>query len=312
MRPETDSQLSTVTSVASQGLLLLTADDWPSDQRIPPKNKAGRIVRSWLNWNPFGKLSNHAARSLSRNLAERWPSGLRRRFAKPLYGQKLYPGFESLPLRQFLPPQVFNFNRKCLAVAQETAPGSDVCGATVMSYLYGPDGRRVAKVNNGQIVKQFYYDAAGQEIAETNAAGALQRAEIFAGGRHLATWTNSGGGATYFNHADWLGTERARSNSAGTLCETITSLPFGDGQATTPQNGGCATADPSPNHFTGKERDAESGLDFFGARYMSAVQGRFTSTDPIYFQKEMLVDPQRWNLYAYGRNNPLRFIDPKR
>jgi hypothetical protein len=32
--------------------------------------------------------------------AERWPSGLRRRFAKPLYGQKLYPGFESLPLRQ--------------------------------------------------------------------------------------------------------------------------------------------------------------------------------------------------------------------
>ena len=34
-------------------------------------------------------------------IAERWPSGLRRRFAKPLYGQKLYPGFESLPLRQF-------------------------------------------------------------------------------------------------------------------------------------------------------------------------------------------------------------------
>ena len=32
--------------------------------------------------------------------AERWPSGLRRRFAKPLYGQKLYPGFKSLPLRQ--------------------------------------------------------------------------------------------------------------------------------------------------------------------------------------------------------------------
>ena len=41
----------------------------------------------------------------SRRIAERWPSGLRRRFAKPLYGQKLYPGFESLPLRQtsFLP-----------------------------------------------------------------------------------------------------------------------------------------------------------------------------------------------------------------
>ncbi len=44
---------------------------------------------------------------------------------------------------------------------------------------------------------------------------------------------------------------------------------------------------------------------------MSAAQGRFTSPDPIYFQKEMLTDPQRWNLYAYTGNNPLRFVDPK-
>ena len=62
--------------------------------------------------------------------------------------------------------------------------------------------------------------------------------------------------------------------------------------------------------FTGKERDAETGLDYFGARYMSSAQGRFTSVDPIWITKERLLDPQRLNLYAYGRNNPLRFIDP--
>ena len=62
--------------------------------------------------------------------------------------------------------------------------------------------------------------------------------------------------------------------------------------------------------FTGKERDTETGLDYFGARYMSSAQGRFTSPDPLYFQKEMLTDPQRFNLYAYARNNPLRFMDP--
>ena len=33
--------------------------------------------------------------------------------------------------------------------------------------------------------------------------------------------------------------------------------------------------------FTSKERDAETGLDYFGARYMSAAQGRFTSPDPL-------------------------------
>jgi RHS repeat-associated protein len=63
--------------------------------------------------------------------------------------------------------------------------------------------------------------------------------------------------------------------------------------------------------FTGKERDSETGLDYFGARYMSSAQGRFTSPDPVHFQASMLEDPQRFNLYAYVRNNPLRFIDPK-
>ena len=52
------------------------------------------------------------------------------------------------------------------------------------------------------------------------------------------------------------------------------------------------------------------GLDFFGARYMSSAQGRFTSPDPIHIMAQKLVDPQQWNMYAYVRNNPLRLIDP--
>lgn len=58
------------------------------------------------------------------------------------------------------------------------------------------------------------------------------------------------------------------------------------------------------NHFTGKERDAETGLDYFGARYMSAAQGRFTSPDAP-FPDQRPTDPQSWNLYSYTRNNPL-------
>lgn len=62
--------------------------------------------------------------------------------------------------------------------------------------------------------------------------------------------------------------------------------------------------------FTGKERDSETGLDFFGARYFSGAMGRFTSADPLWVTTDRLVDPQRLDLYAYGRNNPLKFIDP--
>src|SRR5947208_16979584 len=61
--------------------------------------------------------------------------------------------------------------------------------------------------------------------------------------------------------------------------------------------------------FTGKERDAETGLDYFGARYMSAAQGRFTSPDSTSYSK--MRNPQSWNLYAYSFNNPLRYTDPE-
>jgi RHS repeat-associated protein len=61
--------------------------------------------------------------------------------------------------------------------------------------------------------------------------------------------------------------------------------------------------------FTGKERDVETGLDYFGARYMSSAQGRFTSPDPA-FESEILDYPQTWNRYGYVYSNPLRFTDP--
>jgi RHS repeat-associated protein len=69
--------------------------------------------------------------------------------------------------------------------------------------------------------------------------------------------------------------------------------------------------------FTGKERDVETGLDWFKVRYMGSPQGRFTSPDPFIpmgLKHDKFVawiaNPQRWNKYAYALNNPLAFIDP--
>jgi RHS repeat-associated protein len=60
--------------------------------------------------------------------------------------------------------------------------------------------------------------------------------------------------------------------------------------------------------FTGKERDAATGLDNFGARYDSSSIGRFMSPDPL-MASATVYDPQTWNRYAYALNNPLKFID---
>jgi|DewCreStandDraft_2_1066082.scaffolds.fasta_scaffold02955_6 RHS repeat-associated protein len=65
--------------------------------------------------------------------------------------------------------------------------------------------------------------------------------------------------------------------------------------------------------FTGKERDPESGLDYFVARYYSSGLGRFLQGDPIALGHPhafVVIDPQRWNSYAYSVNRPLIFIDP--
>jgi len=62
--------------------------------------------------------------------------------------------------------------------------------------------------------------------------------------------------------------------------------------------------------FTGKERDSESGLDNFGARYYGSSMGRFVSPDAKLMSSRHLAFPQKWNKYAYVQNNPLGRIDP--
>ncbi len=93
-------------------------------------------------------------------------------------------------------------------------------------------------------------------------------------------------------------------------------LPFGEhipANATFNRDGlsaaGYNAGSSFSQQFTAKERDDESGLDYFLARYYSASLGRFTSVDPGSAGASR-GDPQTWNGYSYTRNNPTIFIDP--
>jgi len=66
----------------------------------------------------------------------------------------------------------------------------------------------------------------------------------------------------------------------------------------------------SRSRITGKERDTESGLDDFGARYYASSIGRMMTPDPHTGTLLHMLNPQRWNMYAYALNNPLLFTDP--
>jgi RHS repeat-associated protein len=129
---------------------------------------------------------------------------------------------------------------------------------------------------------------------------------------------------------DQLGTPRMIADQTGTLAgvKRHDYLPFGEElyagvSGRTAQQG--YTGDSVRQKFTQKERDNETGLDYFIARYYSSRLGRFTSSDYVDGNPATLLDsferssalpystllnPQTLNSYSYAYNNPLSFIDP--
>jgi RHS repeat-associated protein len=175
------------------------------------------------------------------------------------------------------------------------------------TYVYDAEGRRFSKTTGGVATETIY-----DRIGNPRYRGNFGPSEIFVAEMHVGTYNiNSAHTDTVFNYdfSDWLGTERARINLSASVCETIASLPFGDNQTIT---GTCP--DLSPLHFTGKERDTESNLDMFGARYYGSSLGRFMTPDwaakPTAVPYAQYGDPQSLNLYSYVRNNPTSVGDP--
>jgi RHS repeat-associated protein len=204
---------------------------------------------------------------------------------------------------------------------------SGLGGTIMMGYLYDADGIRVAKgtittmtcdpatngfAMTGNNTGTYVLGQGGEELTQLSGSGAWQRTNVFGGGKQLATYDSMG---LHFQIEDALGTRRMQTNADGQPETDIQSLPYGDKLATATDQYAPATADDAtPLHFTGKERDTESGNDYFGARYYGSSMGRFLIPDwsaivePVPYAK--LDDPQSLNLYAYVHNNPLSGADP--
>jgi len=131
--------------------------------------------------------------------------------------------------------------------------------------------------------------------------GPLMSITFYFGGQLAVQMKNS---TTYFIHTDHLGSTRVVTNLSGGVFDSLDYLPFGEQIA----------GDTGTTHkFTGKERDAESGLDEFGARYDSSTLGRFMTPDwaakPTTVPYASFGDPQTLNLYSYVENAPVNRAD---
>ena len=184
-----------------------------------------------------------------------------------------------------------------------------VLTAAGVTYIYDAEGNRVGKLSGAGLTEQYLLGPGGEQVTELDGSGNWQRTHVYGAGKELAKYDQDG---VHFDFTDWLGTRRMQGGATGSLEETCRSLPYGDSlQCFGPD--GQPNSDLSGHHFTGKERDAESGLDYFGARYMSSNMGRFMSPDwavkaePVPYAK--LDNPQSLNLYEYVQNNPLTRFD---
>ena len=155
----------------------------------------------------------------------------------------------------------------------------------------------------------MYWPGPSGTLSETNLTGTINEEYVYFNGQRIARVDRPSGTVHYYfsNH---LGSHTMVTSATGSCEQDVDYFPYG-GEIT----------DHCPNvaqhyKFTGKERDTESGLDNFGARYNASSLGRFMTPDPLQpsrshplLLQQFLADPQNWNKYAYGLNNPVKDTD---
>ena len=104
---------------------------------------------------------------------------------------------------------------------------------------------------------------------------------------------------TYFYHPDHLGSTSLVTNSYGEITQNISYIPYGEVFVEETAGGW-----QSPYYFNAKELDEETGLYYYGARYLDPAGTRWLSADPM-FEKYVGMSP-----YNYCAGNPVRLVDP--
>lgn len=177
-----------------------------------------------------------------------------------------------------------------------------VDGGNTASYVYDALNRRVqATTSSGSV--EYSYDAMGRRISAWQASSNFGiEARMYWGMSQIA-FRN---GPTYFDHQNYLGTERLRTDSVGAVATTEYSLAYGDSFT---QTTSVAGSDGDNEQYAGQEHDSESGTEHAQFRQYSSSLGRWLSPDP-YDGSYDLTDPQSLDRYTYVRDNPLNAKDP--
>ncbi len=161
-----------------------------------------------------------------------------------------------------------------------------------VDYYYDHKNARVSKIPNGRwgtFYVNKYFDSKSNS----------PKLYFYAGNLKIATLTLDG---LIYHHEDHLTGSNIDTNEEGNINQVLDYYPYGDIRLDD-QLGDF----DNDYKFTGKEKDDETGLYYYGARYYDSNIGRFVGIDPW---EGDLTDPQSFNKYSYVTNNPLKYVDP--
>ncbi|MGI5171976.1 RHS repeat-associated core domain-containing protein [Treponema sp. OMZ 840] len=206
-------------------------------------------------------------------------------------------------------------------------------GRHTVYYRYGADGQRALKSSSQS--ETLYFNTMWSWIHNSSAYNTDREIKhIYLGSERLVTRTNGAGSAghtstaeasTYYYHSDHLGSAHLITDYKGDEYERVEYTPYGEYwiEKRAPEN------KTLPFKFTGKERDEETGLYYYGARYLDAKTSRWLTTDPAlgeYIPVAPVNDEAKkhnqnlpgggiyntlsTHLYNYANNNPIKYEDP--
>ena len=191
------------------------------------------------------------------------------------------------------------------------------------AYVYGQDGQRSNKYTQNSETLYFNKMWTLHTDSGNNVYDGQTAKNIYLGDTRIVTKLNSGDEPTYneeyykqyYYHSDHLGSASLITDYKGDEYQRIEYTPYGETWVEKTSNTGLEWL---PYKFTAKELDKETGLYYYGARYLDAKYSRWLSADPAlgdYVSKTSkgeggIYNSINLNLYHYSNNNPVKYTDP--
>ncbi len=182
-------------------------------------------------------------------------------------------------------------------------------GGNYTKHIYIGSQRITSKVSNSGIfgtspvttsaLQSKYATLTAKIKARFDSLGVTYQGVAQAGG--LESKTPSTASSPYFYHSDHLGSSSLITDGSGAVTQHLEYVPFGDVFVDERRS---ATSWTTPYLFSAKERDEETGLTYFGARYYDSRTSVWLSSDDLREQYPNVSS------YIYCLDNPVRLIDP--